>query len=137
MLNEDRIALADYRIEKAKNCLKASKLLLDDELYSDSANRSYYAIFHAINALNALDKVGFKKHSGVISNFNHKYIKQEVIEKEFGKIANNAFEVRKDNDYADFYVVSKQEVIEQYENAVRFVERIEKYIKEETAKASE
>ena len=60
MLKEDSIALANYRIEKAKDCLKASKVLLDDECYSDSASRSYYAIFHSINALNALEEVGYK-----------------------------------------------------------------------------
>ena len=137
MLKEENIALANYRIEKANTCLKASKLLIDDELYSDSANRSYYAIFHAMNALNALDDKGFKKHSGVLSNFNLNYIKTSTFEKEYGIIANSAFDIRKDNDYADFYIVSKQEVIEQYENAVRFVDRIEKYIIAETAKASE
>ena len=137
MLKEENIALANYRIEKAKACLKASKILLDDECYSDSANRSYYAIFHAINALNALDDVGFKKHSGVMSNFNQKYIKTDIFEKEYGKIANSAFEIRKDNDYADFYVVSKNEVIEQHESAVKFVDRINKHINNEIKKASE
>ncbi len=131
MLNEERIALANYRIEKAKTCLKASRILLKDECYSDSANRSYYAIFHSINAINALDNVGFKKHSGVLSNFNLKYIKTNIIEKEYGKIANAAFDIRKDNDYTDFYVASKKEVIDQYESAVAFVDRIEKYIKGE------
>ena len=54
MLKKDRIALANYRIEKAKECVNASKVLLEDEYYADSANRSYYAIFHAIHALFAL-----------------------------------------------------------------------------------
>jgi len=137
LLKEENIALSNYRIEKAKACLKASKILLDDECYSDSANRSYYAIFHAMNALNALDDVGFKKHSGVMSNFNQKYIKTDIFEKEYGKIANSAFEIRKDNDYADFYVVSKKEVIEQHENAFKFVDRIEKHINNKIKKASE
>ncbi len=137
MLKEENIALANYRIEKAKNCLKASKILLGEECYSDSANRSYYAIFHSINAINALNSVGFKKHSGVISNFNQNYIKTRIIEKEYGKIANNAFDVRKDNDYSDFYVAPKREVSEQYENAVKFVNRIEKYIMDEIKKDSE
>ncbi len=137
MLKEDNVALAKYRIEKAKDCLKASKVLLDDECYSDSANRSYYAIFHAMNALNALEGVGYKKHTGVMSHFSQAYIKAEIFDKEYGKIANTAFDLRKDNDYADFYVVSKQEVIDQHENAVKFVAEIEKYISEEIAKASE
>lgn len=128
MPNQDEIALTKYRIEKAKNCLSASKLLLDDELYADSANRSYYAIFHAINALFALRSVGFKKHSGVLSHFNLDYIKPGFIEVEYAKIAKEAFNVRTYSDYSDFYIVSKQEVEEQYNNAVKFVDRIEKFI---------
>ena len=131
MHREDRIVLAKYRLDKAKNCLKASKILLDDNMFSDSANRSYYAIFHSVNAILALEGVSFKKHSGVISHFNQKYIKTGIVEKDYGKIAGNAFEIRKDYDYADFYVVSKEEVVEQYENAVRFVSRMEQHIQNE------
>jgi uncharacterized protein (UPF0332 family) len=59
--NSDELALAEYRLEKAKDCLKASELLLEDNLYADSANRSYYAIFHSMNALCATRNVGYKK----------------------------------------------------------------------------
>lgn len=38
MHNSDESALAEYRLEKAKDCLKASELLLEDNLYADSAN---------------------------------------------------------------------------------------------------
>jgi uncharacterized protein (UPF0332 family) len=59
LLKEDRISLANYRIDKAKECVKASKVLLEDEYYADSSNRSYYAIFHAMNALFALSEKGY------------------------------------------------------------------------------
>lgn len=121
-------ALALFRIEKAKNCLKATEVLLRDGLYADSANRSYYAIFHSVNALCATRGVGYKKHSGVLSDFYLNYIKPGLIEKEYAKIAKSAFSVRTQSDYSDFYVVSKADVIEQYENAVIFVSRIEKFI---------
>ena len=77
----------------------------------------------------ALKSIGFKKHSGVISNFNLEYIKSGLIEIEYAKIAKEAFSVRTQSDYSDFYIISKQEVAEQYDNAVKFVKRIEKYIK--------
>lgn len=131
MPNRDEITLAKYRIEKAKDCLKASKLLLDDGLYADSANRSYYAIFHSMNALCALRSVGYKKHSGVLSDFNQNYVKLNLIEVEYSKIAKNAFSVRTKSDYSDFYVVSKQDVTEQYENAIKFTDRIESFIEEQ------
>lgn len=128
MPNVEEISLAKYRIEKARDCIKASKLLLDEGMYADSANRSYYAIFHSMNALCALRSVGYKKHSGVLSDFNMNYVKENLIEVEYSKIAKNAFSVRTKSDYSDFYIVSKQDVIEQYEGAVKFVDRIEKYI---------
>ena len=131
MPNQDEIALAKYRIEKARDCIKASKVLLDDGFYADSANRSYYAIFHAMNALFALRGIGFKKHSGVLANFNSDYIKTELIEVEYAKIAKEAFSIRTQSDYSDFYIVAKEEVIEQYYNAVRFLNRIEEYIANE------
>lgn len=128
MPNVDEINLAKYRIEKARDCIKASKLLLDEGMYADSANRSYYAIFHSMNALCALRSVGYKKHSGVLSDFNMNYVKENLIEVEYSKIAKNAFSVRTKSDYSDFYIVSKQDVIEQYDAAVKFVDRIEKFI---------
>lgn len=48
--------LALYRLEKAKEDLKASKLSFENGLYKASINRSYYAIFHSIRAVNALDE---------------------------------------------------------------------------------
>lgn len=91
MPNADEAALAKYRLNKAEDCLSAAKLLLQDNLYADSANRSYYAIFHAINALFALRSIGFKKHAGVLANFNTDYIKTGIFEIEYAKIAKSAF----------------------------------------------
>lgn len=85
-----------------------------------------------MNALFALRGVGFKKHSGVLSSFNKDYIKSGLIEIEYAKIAKEAFSVRTQSDYSDFYIVSKQEVAEQYDNAVKFVNRIEEFIKSQT-----
>lgn len=47
--------LVSHRISRAEEDLATSKLLLDDGSYRISLNRSYYAIFHAIRAVNTLD----------------------------------------------------------------------------------
>lgn len=52
-----------------------------------------------------------------------------MIEIEYAKIAKEAFSVRTQSDYSDFYIISKQEVATQYENAVKFVNRIDEYVK--------
>ena len=134
MLDEDRIALADYRIEKAKRTLAVAKLLFDDGAYLDSVNRSYYSIFHAARALLALEKVEFKKHSAVISHFQRYYIKTKIFADKFSDIIFNAFEVRNESDYEDFYVLSKEDTEQQIKDATEFIDAIEKYINSQKQK---
>lgn len=119
----------EFRLEKARNCLKASEVLLSVESYADSANRSYYCIYHAIRAV--LITVGFssKTHSGNISEFRRKYIKTKIFPVEFSDIIGNAFDIRNDSDYEDFYVVAKEDVIKQLENAKLFLSAVEDYVK--------
>lgn len=65
--------LSLYRIEKAKNDLEASAVLLEKGFFAQSMNRSYYAIFHMARALLALDEFESRKHTGIIAYFNKKY----------------------------------------------------------------
>lgn len=62
--------LVKYRLDSASERLKSSKVLLEAGQYKDSIGRSYYAIFTAVRAVLATDKVDFSKHSGVIAYFS-------------------------------------------------------------------
>ena len=53
--------LTKYRLERATEFLSASKIMLENNCYKDSINRSYYAIFTAIRALLAENEIDFKK----------------------------------------------------------------------------
>ena len=121
--------MAKYRFEKAKNDLFAAKFTAEQELYDVSANRSYYAIFHAARAVLALTGQDFRKHSGVIAFFRKEYVKTGVFEKRLSDIIQDAFEIRTDCDYEDFYIVAKEDVEQQLHNAEYFVSRIEEYLK--------
>ena len=101
---------------------------MDIEDYKGAANRSYYAIFHAMRSVLALDKKDFSKHSGVSAYFRKEYIKTKVFDAELSYIISDAFQVRSDSDYDDYYVISKTDVLEQISNAERFSSTIEQYI---------
>ena len=120
--------LAAHRLQKAEECYTAANNLLLDCLYYDSANRSYYAIFHALRALLALEGTDFKKHSGVISHFQQQYIKTGVFEREYSDYVRGAFQIRQDCDYEDFFLVTKEEVQEQLMNARKIIDRVKKYL---------
>jgi len=49
-----QLDLCRYRIDKAKDDLKVSKLNLENKSFSQSINRSYYSMFHTVRALFAL-----------------------------------------------------------------------------------
>ena len=120
--------LSQYRLEQAEQCLTAAKnnLLLED--YKTAANRSYYCIFHCMRSLFALESLDFKKHSAVITHFREKYIKTEIFDKRLSDIITTLFRIRGESDYDDYYVISKDEVKTQIENAEYFFEQVKAYL---------
>ena len=122
------VELARYRLAQAADCLKAAENNLKFELYKDALNRSYYCIFHSIRAVLALEMFDTKKHSGIISEFHKNYIKTGKFEKCFSQIIRQAFQVRNRCDYEDFYVVEKETVVQQIQNAKDFMKAAMAYI---------
>ena len=122
--------LALYRLETAKENLEIAKSLLSDDKLKFAMNRSYYSIFHALRAVNALDGFDSSKHKGVISHFNQEYIKTERFPRELSKMIMNAMEIRQKSDYDDFYIISKRDAEKQVENAAYIVGLIEEYLKD-------
>lgn len=120
--------LINYRLDNAKEKLESAKLLLDAGKYRDSIGRSYYAIFTAVRAVLANDKVDFSKHSGVIAYFQKEYIKTGKFDVKYSRYLQTAFQIRNSCDYDDFFIASKQDAEEQYSRAMGFYKEICKYL---------
>lgn len=76
----------------------------------------------------ALESVDFSKHSGVSSYFRKQYIKTGIFDIELSNIVKEAFDIRNDSDYDDYYILSKDDVEKQIENAEKFYHAIKEYI---------
>ncbi len=127
-MEADKLVLTKYRMEKARECLLDAKKALEENRLANSINRSYYSMFHATRALLAMDCFDSKKHSSIIGYFNQYYIAIGKIDHSYHQMLANSFRVRNKTDYDDFYVVSKDEAIQQLDNAGVFTEFMEKYI---------
>ena len=90
MPHDNAVDLAYYRLDRAVETLQAAQRELQAEDYRTANNRAYYAIFHAMRALLALDGVDYKKHSGVMAHFNQHYVKTNVFPTTFSDIVSNA-----------------------------------------------
>ena len=119
--------LVFHRIETAKEDLNAAKILREAKVYKGANNRAYYAIFHAINAIHALNGVAYKKHKDAIANFNKEYVKTEIFPKEIGRKIAGVEEIRHASDYDDFYIATRDEVDEQISIAEEFIKMVEVY----------
>ena len=108
--------------------MKSAKVLAGCGDYRGAANRSYYAFFHAMRSVFALENKDFSKHSGVAANFRKDFIKTGVFDIIFSDMIKSAFYVRNNSDYDDFFVISKADTAAQIENAAYFVDRIELYL---------
>ena len=128
MQAHERKALSQARLEHAVECLSAATNLLETGNYKSAANRSYYAVFHAMRAVLVFDEIDMKRHSGVISEFRRRYIKTEIFETRMSEIISVLFDVRTDSDYDDFYVISKADVEEQIQNAEKFCKAVKEYL---------
>ena len=117
--------LALYRLDKAKENLKAARLLYDSGDFAGSVNRSYYAVFTAARALLALKGLDSKKHTGVIALFDKHYVKDGIISKEMGSILRTSKVLRENADYADYVEITGEAAGKELEKAAEFVKLIE------------
>jgi len=101
---------------------------LDAGDYKGANNRTYYSIFHAINAIHALDGKAYKRHKDAIGNFNKDYVKTEIFPRSLGRKIAEVGEIRHASDYDDFYVAVKAETEEAIAAADEFLLAVEKYI---------
>lgn len=130
-MEQPREDLVLYRIKTAKGDLKAARILLAAEEYKGANNRAYYAIFHAINAIHALNGNAFKRHKDAIANFNKDYIKTEIFPRDLGRKIGEDEEIRHASDYDDFYIASREESERQVVVADEFIQQVEKYCMEQ------
>lgn len=121
---------ARYRLERAREDLDAAQLLFSHERYRIANNRAYYSIFHALRAVLAFDRFDSSKHSGVISEFRRRYIKEGVFPAEMSKMIGAAFMLRNASDYDDLFLVSRSDTEEQLANAAYVYEAVRQYVVE-------
>lgn len=119
--------LVRYRIETAKSDLLSANILLKEGEYRGANNRAYYAIYHSISAVHALDGKSYKRHKDTLANFNKDYVRTGVFPKTFGRRIARAEEIRHASDYDDFYIATKEKSEEQIITAKELIEQVETY----------
>ena len=122
--------LMKYRLVRSKDDLDAAKLLIKSSSIYSANNRIYYALFHAVLAVQSNDDITSKKHGQIIGQFNKNYIKTGIFPKNLRRKIDKIQSIRHSSDYDDFYIPDKQETKENLKIAEEIVKSAEKYLKE-------
>ena len=120
--------LSKYRLDRAQEDLETAADNLANGKYRASVNRSYYAVFHSLRAVTALDGFDSGKHSGIIAFFNQHYVKTGVFDKALSKMIDSSYRLREKADYDDFFLVAKDDEEQQLEKASHIVQTVKQYI---------
>ncbi len=130
-MNHDyRYTLADVRLNRAKELLKDAMNLFGDKSYKSANNRAFYAMEKAIRALLVLEDVEPQTHNGVLKQFNYLFIFKGdgyFNQDDYQKLAKSE-QIRNASDYDDFYLASREETLQEIENAAYMVKKAEQYI---------
>ena len=120
--------LSKYRLARAREDLKTAKDNLREGSFRASVNRSYYAVFHSLRAITALDGFDSGKHSGIIAYINQNYVKTGVFDRAFSKLLDSTFRLREKADYEDFYMISAEDALRQIGKAESVISTVEQYV---------
>lgn len=125
----DKNDIVNYRLRVAEEDLKAANVLLEADSYRGANNRAYYAIFHAVSAVLAMEGIAFKRHKDTLGYFNKNYVAKEIFPRDLGRKIVKAEEIRHESDYDTFYIASKEETVQQIETAEQIIKVVSDFCK--------
>lgn len=115
-------------LKDARERLESAKVLMDIKNFNDSISRSYYAVLDAATACLIKKDIVPKSHSGAIRLFSLNYIKPDIVDKKYLKFFTKIEKNRLDADYKHEKIFTIDEAQEVFEEAVKFVDMVEKLL---------
>ena len=126
--DEEREALVKYRIEKAYGTLVEAKDCAEDNHWTLTANRLYYAVYYASKALLIQNGIVAKSHEGVIGMIGHNFVVSGIIAIEKAKLLARLQNMRKTGDYDDFKEWHQEDVEPLFKKVEDYINKIKSLV---------
>jgi len=124
-MNEDnRQDVVNLQIERAKSIIEEIDILVANKLWSTTANRLYYALFHAACALLIKDAHAVKSHQGVSMALGQFYVCNNLLTREEGKFYGRMQGLREKSDYNCMIQITESEVLAMIEPTKLMVDKL-------------
>ena len=123
--DEERKIMVEFEIEKAHRLIDQFPILENAKLWDTLANRVYYAVFHAITALLIKNGLHAASHQGVSVLFSKHFVKEGLIDVEYGSFFARLENMREKSDYTCLFETTEEEVLPMIPKAKELVSIIE------------
>lgn len=128
-LNDDeRRIIVSLELDKANKTIEQIPELRKLGYWDNIANRLYYAVFHAVNALLINDGHPVNTHRGAISLFGNYYIRTGIFSSEDGRLYSDLQVMRNNSDYNCSFSATQQEIEPMIEPARKLITKIAHFI---------
>lgn len=118
-------------MSRAYDNLSDAELLLREERYNSVANRAYYSIFDAANAVLRLKDLYASTHSGLSHTFNFYFVRTGQFDTYMNKLMTRSFGPRQTADYDFTKEITPEDARKSIEYAKEFLLYIEAYLHEQ------
>ena len=116
-------------MDKAREFMNASKLLLDHGFYDSAVSRAYYAMFSVARALLLTKGIKAKTHRGIIAKFSQEFVKTGIFPEEMATMLAISESLRERGDYSPTpNTIPREKAEETVKYAEEFIEIAERYI---------
>ena len=130
-LNDDeRRIIVNLELEKATNTMAQIPELQKLGYWDNIANRLYYAVFHAVNALLIHDGHPVNTHRGIIALFGNYFIRTGIFASEDGRLYSDLQTMRNNSDYNCSFSATQQEIEPMIIPARNLIDKVSNYINE-------
>ena len=109
--DEERMIMVEFEIERAHRIIAQFPILEDAKLWDTLANRVYYAVFHAVTALLIKNRLHAESHQGVSVLFSKHFVKEGLIDAEYGRLFARLENMREKSDYTCLFETTEDEVL--------------------------
>lgn len=117
-----------YRLDRAWDTLDDAKILASNKKWNSTINRLYYSAYYAVMALLLENGLKPTTHNGAKTIFTEHFIKNQRIDKKFGKLYSQLFTWRQKGDYDDLFDFDESKVMPYFEPIEELIELIENLI---------
>lgn len=125
----NKLIATQLLLEKSDKNMEQAMRIADLGYWDLVANRLYYSVFHAVNAMLLIDGINAGTHKGTSIQFNRSYILTGIFDRKDGMLYGKLQNMRERADYQNTFKLESIEGRNLMESAEELRKRICEYVR--------